>query len=73
VVFHPSSVLNEAGQDRAAKHQLSRDQQSLAIAASAQKLQELRATANDRALGDLLNVPYGASPRANTAPVPTSN
>jgi hypothetical protein len=73
VVFHPSSVLSEAGQGRAAEHQLSRDQQFLAVAASAQRLQELRATANDRALGDLSNVPYGASPRANTAPVPTSN
>jgi hypothetical protein len=73
VVFHFSSVLSEAGQGRAAEHQLSRDQQSLAVAASAQKLQELRATANDRALGDLPNVPYEASPRANTAPVPTSN
>jgi hypothetical protein len=73
VIFHPSSVLSEAGQGRAAEHQLSRDQQFLAVAASAQRLQELRATANDRALGDLPNVPYGASPRANTAPVLTSN
>jgi hypothetical protein len=73
VIFHFSSVLSEAGQSRAAKHQLSRDQQSLAVAASAQRLQELRVIANDRALGDLPNVPYEASPRANTAPVPTSN
>jgi hypothetical protein len=73
VVFHPSSVLSEAGQGRAAEHQLSRDQQFLAVAASAQRFQELRATANDRALGDLLNVSYEASPRANIAPVPTSN
>jgi hypothetical protein len=73
VVFHPSSVLSEAGQGRAVEHQLSHDQQSLVVAVSAQRLQELRVTANDRALGDLPNISYGASPRANTAPVPTSN